>query len=80
MPNMTLALSDKTKRRMGKHRHMKWSSAVRAIIEKRLDDFEEVEKLAQKSKFTEKDAEELTEMVNANIRKHVKGLMNENHS
>ena len=79
MPNMTLAISDKTKGRMEKHKHMKWSRAVRAIIEKRLDDFEEVERLSRKSKFTQKDADEMAEMVNADIRKHVKGLMNESH-
>lgn len=77
MANMTLSISDKTKRRMEKHRHIKWSSAVRAIIEKRLDDLDEVEKLAQKSRLTQKDVDELTERVNADIRKHVKGLMDE---
>ncbi len=76
---MTLAIPDETKRRMEKHRHMKWSGAVRAIIEKRLDDFEEAERLARKSKFTQKDADEMAEMVNADIRKHVKGLMDESH-
>ncbi len=80
MANMTLAIPDKTKQRMKKHGHMKWSSAVRAIIDKRLDDFEEVEKLARKSRFTQKDADELMEMVDADIRKHVKGLINESHS
>jgi len=74
---MTLAISDKTKRRMERHRHMKWSNAVRAIIEKRLDDFEEAERLAQNSRFTEKDADELAKIVNADMRKHVKGLMDE---
>ena len=80
MPNMTLSISDKTKRRMDRHKHMKWSSAVRTIIEKRLDDLEEAEKLVQKSKLTQKDVDELTNMVNADIRKHVKGLINENNS
>ena len=79
MPNITLAISDKTKRRMEKHKHMKWSSAVRAVIEKRLDDLEEVERLAQKSKLTQKDVDELTEMVNSDLRAHIMGLRDESH-
>lgn len=80
MPNITLAITDKTKHRMEKHKHMKWSSAVRAIIEERLDEFDEVERLASKSRLMQKDVDELTELVNADIRKHVKGLMNESDS
>ena len=49
MPNITLSIPEETKRRMEKHPHVKWSSAIRAIIERRLDDFEETERLAQKS-------------------------------
>ncbi len=77
MANLTLSIEDETKARMDRHRHIKWSSAVRSIIESRLDDLEEVERLAGKSRFTKKDANELTKKTNAAIRKHVKVLMNE---
>ncbi len=79
MANMTLSIEDDTKARMEKHKHIKWSSAVRSIIESRLDDLEEVERLAKKSRFTKSDANELTEKINASIRKHVKVLMDESN-
>lgn len=79
MANITLSIEDDTKARMERHRHIKWSSAVRSIIESKLDDLEEVERLARKSKFTKRDASELTKKINAAIRKHVKVLMNESN-
>jgi len=76
MPNITLSIPEETKRRMEKHPHVKWSSAIRAIIERRLDDFEETERLAQKSTLTERDVEKLAKKVNTAMGKRAKALLN----
>ncbi len=52
MPNITLVISEELRKEMERHSSIKWSSAVRNIIEQKLADFDELENLARKSKFT----------------------------
>ena len=80
MGNLTLAISDETKKRMGRFHSVKWSNAVRVIIERKLDDFEEAQKLSKKSLLSEKDVEELSLKVDASMAKHAKRLLNEINS
>lgn len=77
MPNITLSVSSETKRRMDAHPHIRWSNAVRAIIEKKLADFEEAERLGRKSRLTGKDVERLSMKVNRAMGKHAEELLNE---
>ena len=79
MPNITLSVTDDFKERMDKHQHIRWSSAIRAVIEQLLDDFEEAERLAQKSGLTEEDALELGRKVNKAMGKRARELLNEHH-
>lgn len=79
MPNITLCITDETKRRMEKHPEIRWSNAVRTVIERKLRDFEEAEELAKKSSLTEQDVLLLSEKVNKAMGKHAKGLLNESH-
>ena len=65
---------------MEKHPEIRWSNAVRAIIERKLSDFEIAEKLAQKSNLTEKDAEQLTKKINKEMGKHARKLLNESYN
>lgn len=74
---MTLVINDEMREQMKKHPEVRWSNAVRVIIEKKLRDFEIAEKLAQKSKLTEKDVEMLSSKVNNSMGKHAKVLLNE---
>lgn len=77
MPNLTLSITEKTKQRMGKHREVRWSNVVRVVIERKLSDFEEAERLAQKSLLSERDIEMLASKANKAMAKHAVGLLNE---
>jgi hypothetical protein len=57
MPNITLVVSEELRRDMEKHPSIKWSSAVRNIIEQKLADFKELEKLAEKEQVYHKGLE-----------------------
>ncbi|MEK6954461.1 MAG: hypothetical protein AABX01_05605 [Candidatus Micrarchaeota archaeon] len=80
MANVTLFIPDELKRRMSRHKDIRWSSAIRTLIEDRLDMYEESEILAQGSRLTDKDVAFLTQKVDAATRKHVKALMNANRN
>ncbi|MFH1586673.1 MAG: hypothetical protein ABID38_02355 [Candidatus Diapherotrites archaeon] len=80
MPNVTLSVNEETRKKMKQHPEIRWSNAIRVMIDKKLDDFKEAERLAQKSTLTEKDVEILTEKVNRDAAKHAKRLMNESNS
>lgn len=77
MPNLTLSIADETKKRMSRHPEIKWSNAVRAIIEQKLSGFEEAERLAQKSTLLEKDVMLLSKKADAVAAAHAKRLLNE---
>lgn len=63
MVSLTLSVPEKLKERMDEHEEIKWSAVVRAIIEQQLDDLEEAERIASKSRLTQKDADELAAKV-----------------
>ena len=75
MANVTLFVPDGLKARMKKHREIKWSNAVRTVIEQKLDDFEEAEKLASKSRLSEEDAKKLAQDADDALGRHAKKLL-----
>ncbi|MBI3587689.1 hypothetical protein HY995_01400 [Candidatus Micrarchaeota archaeon] len=77
MANVTLFISDDLKSRMDKHREMRWSSAIRTLIERKLDDLEEANRLAKKSRLTVRDVDELAASVNRSLAKRAEALLNE---
>ncbi|MFH1587861.1 MAG: hypothetical protein ABIA76_00805 [Candidatus Diapherotrites archaeon] len=80
MPNITLSATDEMKERMGRHPEVRWSNAVRIIIEKKLNDFEKAERLANKINLSEKDVEFISDKVEKDMAKHAKELLNEGYS
>lgn len=76
MSNIALSMPEGTKKKMKAHSEMNWSNAFRTMVERKLRDFEEAERAAQKSKFTEKDVEEFTRKINKAIEKHAEELYN----
>ncbi len=80
MPNITLSVSDVTKQKMKQHPEVRWSNAIRTMIEKKLHDFETAEKLAKKSTLTEKDIELLSTKADKSMAKHAKRLLDEGNS
>ena len=65
MANITLALPDELQERMKKHSEIRWSEIVRKSIAQKIEVLEAVEKIAKKSKFTQKDVEELSKKIKA---------------
>ncbi len=64
---------------MERHASVKWSRAVRTIIEGTLDDFEEAERLAKKSVLTGADIEFLSAKVENEMGRHARKLLNESN-
>ena len=77
MANFTISISDELLRKMRGFPQINWSAAIRNIIEKTVDDFEEFERLTSKSKLTQKDADELSEKVDGAAGLHARKLLNE---
>mgnify|MGYP001560159317 CR=1 FL=1 len=56
---------------MKEHNEVRWSELVRQIIQKRIEDFELLEKLTSKSTLTQKDADEISERIDAGVAKRL---------
>ncbi|MEK6843523.1 MAG: hypothetical protein AABY04_03465 [Candidatus Micrarchaeota archaeon] len=76
MANVTLYIPDDLKKRMASQKGTNWSSAIRTIIERKLDAFEEAEELAKASTLTDEDVAKLTKKVNKAAAKHARELLN----
>ncbi|MEK6828646.1 MAG: hypothetical protein AABY15_00845 [Nanoarchaeota archaeon] len=59
MPNITLSIPDDLHKKMKTFSEIKWSEVARRSIEERINDLEVMDKIASKSKLTEKDVEEI---------------------
>ncbi len=77
MVSLTLSVSPQLKRRMDQHSKIKWSEVVRAVLSQQLDDLEEADRLAAKSKLTQKDVDELAEKADADVAKRWKEIVRE---
>lgn len=71
MTNITLSMPDELMKRMKIFSEIKWSEVARKAIEKRVEDLEVMNKIASKSKLTEKDAEEISKRIKATITKKI---------
>lgn len=80
MTNFTVSLPDELKRRMAQFDYINWSSVIRNLIERKLDDFTLAERLAKKSRLTAKDLEELNPKIESDFRKEARRLLDESDS
>lgn len=64
---------------MDKHSSVKWSAAVRNIIEQKLRDFVEAERLAKNSRFSLKDWKLIGKKISKNAANHAEALLNESN-
>jgi hypothetical protein len=80
MPNITLSISEELKKEMKKYSSVKWSSAVRNIIEQKIADFEEADSIAKKSRLNWKTWKIISAKISKNAAKHAEELLNENNS
>ena len=63
MGNMTLSMPDEVQKKMKNFSEIKWSEVARKAIIEKLESLLLAEKLAQKSKLTEKDIEEFSKNI-----------------
>lgn len=63
MGNMTLSMPDDVQKKMKHFSEVKWSEVARKAIIERVESLLLAEKLAQKSKLTEKDIEEFSKKI-----------------
>ena len=63
MVNITLSVPEELHRKMKSFSEIRWSEIVRKAIEQRISDLEIIERIASKSKFTKRDAEEISEKI-----------------
>ena len=80
MSNITLSISEELKKDMEKYSSVKWSSAVRNVIEQKIADFEEAESIAKKSRLNWKTWKLISAKISKNAAKHAEALLNENNS
>ncbi len=80
MPNITLSVSKELKNEMERHSSVKWSSAVRSIIEQKIADFDESERIAKKSRFSWKNWKLIGTRISKSAAKHAEALLNESDS
>jgi hypothetical protein len=80
MPNITLSISKGLKKEMERYSSVKWSSAVRNIIEQKIADFEEAESIAKKSRLNWKIWMPISAKISKNAAKHAEALLNESNS
>ena len=76
---MTLSFPPELKKRRDQHPHVRWSSAVRTIIEQKLVDFEEADRLAKKGGLKLSDFEDIRKRIEDSTRKHAERLLHESH-
>ena len=61
--NITLSIPDELYKKMKHFSELRWSEIARKAIELRISDLEVIEKIASKSKLTQKDAEEISKKI-----------------
>lgn len=74
MPNMTLSVPKDVQERMKEHTEIRWSEVARRAIVRKLDDMEalkQMERIAQKSKLTKKDADEIARLIDRDVAKEL---------
>lgn len=69
MVNMTLSIPQELHREMIVHSEIKWSDVARQAFEMKVKELHWVDALVEKSKFTEKDADEIGHKVKGEILK-----------
>ena len=80
MANLTLAIPEQLKQEMDKHKDIRWSKAIRSIIENKLNDFKETERIFKKSQLTQADVDRFSAQVNEAAGRHAKELLHESRS
>ena len=69
MVNMTLSIPEDLHKEMTMHSEIKWSDVARKAFEIKIMELHWIDKLLEKSKLTENDAEDIGHKIKSEIRK-----------
>ena len=69
---MTLSVPQDLKKDMDAHPELNWSEIARIAIRAKLDLLNEIDRLASKSKLTQKDADEIADKINNAVAKRLR--------
>ena len=69
MPNITLSISNELHNLVKEHNEIKWSEIARRAISEQAMKLKLMDKLVEKSKFSEKDVEELDHKIKKGLMK-----------
>ncbi|PIN85894.1 hypothetical protein COV19_07425 [Candidatus Woesearchaeota archaeon CG10_big_fil_rev_8_21_14_0_10_44_13] len=72
MTNITLSVPDDLHGRMKHFSEIRWSEVARKAIEQKVEGLELMDKLAAKSRLTQKDADEIGEKIKESAAKRLK--------
>lgn len=70
MGNMTLSIPDELHKEMKEFSEVRWSEVARKAFAEKVETFRKIEQIAQKSKFTQKDADEIGALVRKGMHEH----------
>ena len=71
MANITLTLPEALHKKLRQHSEIRWSEVIRQVLQKNLEQLEIMDEIVKKSKFTEKDVEEIGDKIKKGIaRRH----------
>jgi len=71
MPNMTLALDEKTAKEVRMHAEIRWSEVAREAIRRKLQELHALDAAFANSTLTKADIDRLAKKINKNMLKHI---------
>ena len=69
MENITLTIPEELKKELRKHEEVNWSAVIRKALQEHLRRIRIAETIANRSKLTKKDADEIARKIDASIAK-----------
>lgn len=72
MPNITLAIPEDLHEKMKHHSEIRWSEVVRKTLSEKVELLEAIDRIAKKSKLTQKDVDEIAKKVDSSVAKKLR--------
>lgn len=74
MATLSVSVSDELKQKMIHLDEINWSAVARKAFEEKIKQIEFLKQVVNKSKLTEKDAEEISKKINKNMAEKFRGM------
>lgn len=65
-----MGVPSELKKRMDRHPQVKWTQVARSAIERQLDDLEQMDRIASKSRLTQADIQEIARKIDEKMGKY----------